>query len=121
MSTRLTASLIVCAASGLFTAGALIVNPEPARTPAAPVASPSGTPTLVIQDFAFGAITVSPGAVVSVSNLDGETHTVTADDGSFDQSVDGGGTASFAAPTTAGTYSYVCDIHPSMHGQLVVG
>lgn len=64
---------------------------------------------------------VAPGASVTVANLDGEPHTVTADDGSFDQGVDGGASAAFVAPATPGTYSFVCRIHPSMHGQIVVG
>lgn len=121
MSTRLTASLVVCAAAGAFAAAALIVNPEPARPPAAAAATATaGAPTLSIQNFAFTPITVAPGAAVTVTNLDGEPHTVTADDGSFDQQVDGGASATVTVPATPGTYSYVCRIHPSMRGELVV-
>jgi len=120
MSHRLTPSLVVCAAAGAFTAGALIVNPEPARSPAAAAASSPAAPVLRVHDFVFAPVTASAGAVVTVSNADGEAHTVTADDGSFDQTVDAGATASFTAPLTPGTYAFVCAIHPSMHGQLVV-
>jgi plastocyanin len=120
MSTRLTASLVVCVASAAFTAAALIVNPEPARTPATAAAGSPDVPRLEIQDFAFSAVTASPGATVTVDNLDGEPHTVTATDGSFSQGIDAGGSATFAAPSTPGTYSYICNIHPSMQGQLVV-
>jgi plastocyanin len=120
MSTRLTAPLVVCAAAATFAAAALIVNPEPARTTVAVAQGAPGGSTLSIQDFAFTPVTVAPGASVTVTNLDGEPHTVTADDGSFDRSVDSGASATFAAPTRPGTYPYVCTIHPSMHGLLVV-
>lgn len=78
--------------------------------------------TITIAGFGFGSpLTVKPGSQVTVKNNDGVTHTVTADDGkSFSVSVDGNGTASFAAPSTAGTYPFHCTIHPQMHGSLVV-
>jgi len=46
-------------------------------------------------------------------------HTFTADDGSFNIELDpnGGGTQTFA---TAGTFTYHCEIHPSMKGTVVV-
>ena len=56
------------------------------------------------------------------ANRDAEPHTVTAVDGSFDSGPIGSGLAvSFAAPAAPGTYAFVCTIHPSMTGQLVVG
>ena len=79
--------------------------------------------TSQIADFSFGQPrTVAAGAVVQVSNADAEAHTLTAEDGTFDTgSVDGGTVVSFTAPTVPGTYSFYCDIHPSMTGSLVVG
>ncbi|MFK8023007.1 MAG: cupredoxin domain-containing protein [Ilumatobacter sp.] len=90
-------------------------DPEPA--PATPAA-----PAIDIVNFAFaGDLTVAAGAVVEVTNVDGAPHTVTADDGSFDTGTLGGGAAgSFVAPSAAGTYSFICTIHPSMTGQLTV-
>ena len=80
-----------------------------------------GTPTLAIQDFHFSAATVSPGSTLTVTNLDEAPHTVTAADGSFDSGrISGGGNGSLVAPTTPGTYSFYCDIHPSMVADLVV-
>lgn len=38
----------------------------------------------------------------------------------FDAEVKGGGTDTFTAPTTPGSYAYHCTFHPGMHGTLVV-
>lgn len=88
------------------------------ETPAPPD-SASGPPT--IQGYKFPALTAAPGATVSVIDGDGEPHTVTADDGSFDTgSFDGSAPGTFVAPTEPGTYPIHCTIHPSMHGTLTV-
>jgi plastocyanin len=63
---------------------------------------------------------VKAGSKVEVRNEDSATHTVTADDGSFDtKDVSAGGEASFTAPSTPGTYKFHCSIHPSMTSELV--
>jgi plastocyanin len=76
--------------------------------------------TLTISGFAFGPpLTVSPGATVSVRNLDSAPHTVTG--ATFDSgTVAGGSVGSFTAPTVAGTHRLTCEIHPSMTGSLTV-
>jgi plastocyanin len=82
-----------------------------------------GAPTITIKDFEYGApLTVAPGAVVTVTNIDAAAHTVTADQGTaFDVDVRGsGGTATFTAPSAPGSYSFYCTYHPSMHGTLIV-
>jgi plastocyanin len=67
-------------------------------------------------------LTVSPGAKVTVSNQDSATHTLTATgDKAFDTGdVGPGKSVTFTAPTKAGSYSYLCDIHQYMTGTLVV-
>ena len=135
MSTRITGSLVVCATAGLFTLGALLLDPSPSRPPVSPAPfaatttakpggagakQPAATASLVIADFGFAPVTARPGAAVTVTNRDGEAHTVTASDRSFNVRVNGNGTATFAAPTAPGTYAFVCSIHPSMRGRLVV-
>jgi plastocyanin len=82
-----------------------------------------GAPTITIKDFEYGApLTVAPGAVVTVTNMDAAAHTVTADQGpAFDVDVrESGGTATFTAPSAPGSYSFYCTYHPSMHGTLIV-
>jgi plastocyanin len=75
-----------------------------------------------IEKFAYQTpVSVSPGATVTVMNMDGEAHTVTADSGSaFDVKAAPGASTTFTAPTKPGTYAFHCKIHSTMHGTLVV-
>lgn len=77
-----------------------------------------------IKDFAFSpvAITVKPGAKITVTNQDSVGHTLTSDDGkSFDTGVlVQGKSAVVTAPATAGSYPFHCTPHPYMKGTLVV-
>ncbi|WP_216870305.1 cupredoxin domain-containing protein [Modestobacter excelsi] len=75
-----------------------------------------------IEDFGYQVPeSVSPGATVSVMNMDGEAHTVTADEGdAFDAQVTGDATGTFTAPMTPGSYPFHCTYHSNMHGVLVV-
>lgn len=75
-----------------------------------------------IQDFNYlpPSLTVAAGTTVRWINRDEETHTVTSTAGAF-------GSAgldlkeeyahTFTAP---GVYPYACDLHPQMHGTIVV-
>jgi plastocyanin len=138
----LTASLVVCLAAAGLAVGALIVHPgsEPqssgsvvagAPTSQSPYGGGSGadngggaaaaTATIEISDFAFSDVTVAPGATITVVNRDDFPHTVTEADGAFSSGpVDGGGTGSFVAPTTPGTYEIHCNFHPQMSGTITV-
>jgi plastocyanin len=119
---KLTGSLIVCAAAGLFTVGALVLN-DGSTTTAASSGGPEVGPTtqVEISDFTFAAAPVAPGSTVTVANRDGESHTLTAANGSFDTGqIPSGKAVAFLAPSAPGTYQIVCTIHPSMHSELVV-
>ena len=82
--------------------------------------------TLTIKNFAFSpsSLTVSAGATVTVRNDDSATHTVTAvnpHQGAFNTgNVGPGGTVTFTAPSSPGSYPYICMIHQFMHGTLTV-
>ena len=75
-----------------------------------------------MSGFAFSpaSMTIKAGTALTWTNADNATHTVTADDGSFDS----GNVASSATFThtfaTAGTFAYHCNIHSSMHGTITV-
>lgn len=78
--------------------------------------------SVAISDFAFVApeITVATGAEVTWTNSDSFAHSVVATDGSFRSESLGNGesfSTTFGAP---GTFDYVCGIHPSMAGTVVV-
>lgn len=118
---KITGSLIVCVTAAAFTATVLLVNPEPTPRPVAAAAEPGAPPTITISQFTFTPVTVTPGATLTIDNLDGVEHTVTATDGSFDSGVIAtNGVVGLVAPTAPGVYSFLCAIHPSMRGQLTV-
>lgn len=85
----------------------------------------TGANTVVISDFAFApaTLTVGPGTKVTVINKDATTHTLTstASPKAFDTGdIAQGASTSFTAPAKPGTYSYICEIHQYMQGELVV-
>lgn len=91
----------------------------------ASAASPSAGGTRVtIDDFTFrpAALTVAPGAKITVVNSDTTTHTLTATKGaSFDTGdLAPGRRATVTAPSKAGTFPWDCTIHPFMKGTLTV-
>lgn len=72
------------------------------------------------QAYQPSSATVTAGGEVTWSNVDDIPHTVTAEDGTWDSgNLEPGADFSFTAEEP-GTYDYVCSIHPSMQGQLVV-
>lgn len=93
----------------------------PVPTPTAAAASPEATNKVSIVDFAFNPVgsTVKAGTSVTWTNQ-GRTHTVTADDGTFDSGRIAGGATFSMTFKKAGTYAYHCAIHPAMVGQVVV-
>ncbi|MBT2526830.1 cupredoxin domain-containing protein [Streptomyces sp. ISL-99] len=88
--------------------------------------SPSGPKDarITIKNFTFkpADLTVGPGTKVTVINEDSTPHTVTASDSkAFDTgNIAAGKTVTFTAPTSAGTYAYICTIHQYMKGSLTV-
>jgi plastocyanin len=96
--------------------------PADSGSAAAPEA-PQGANAVNISNFAFApaTLTVPAGTTVTWTNKDEEPHTVVSSDGSTFHSPGMGtdATYSFTFPD-AGTFDYVCSIHPMMHGTVVV-
>ncbi len=91
-------------------------QPQPGPTPGGNAAN------VVMQNFNFNpaTLTVAPGTTVTWTNRDTETHTVTADDNSFNSpGINPGGTYSRAF-NTADTITYHCTPHPEMRGTIIV-
>ena len=111
---RLALALILsCAAS----ASALAQNVSNSAT-----ITPPATVTVPIKNFAFMPmeVDVPVGGSVTWKNLDGEPHTVTSTDGAFKSgALDEGDSFTFKF-TKAGTYPYICSIHPQMRAKVVV-
>ena len=99
--------------------GPTSTSAEPTKTSVIP-----GEARIVIENFAFSPadLQVRPGEKVTVVNRDSASHTVTATgDKAFDTgTIRAGATATFTAPSTPGSYSYLCTIHPNMKGTLTV-
>ncbi|HLZ27568.1 MAG TPA: plastocyanin/azurin family copper-binding protein, partial [Chloroflexota bacterium] len=71
--------------------------------------------------YAPGTLRVQPGSWITWSNAGQDPHTVTAIDGSFDSgNLDPSEGFSWFFPD-AGTFPYVCTLHPWMKGKVIVG
>jgi LPXTG-motif cell wall-anchored protein len=79
-------------------------------------------PTVTVADFQFtpATITIHVGDTVTWVNHGPSAHTATASNGSFNTGVLQKGQSASHTFTTAGTFSYICSIHPFMHGTVVV-
>ncbi len=75
-----------------------------------------------IADFSFSPadIEIEAGTEVTWSNADPTPHTVSARDGSFDSETLDSGSEYAATFSRAGTFAYLCQIHPSMRGTIRV-
>ena len=96
--------------------------------------------TTTIHAFAFSphALSVPEGSLVTWTNQDDITHTVTSGtpgtqgtpgvtkdvspspDGAFDQELAGAGATATVTFDQAGTFTYFCRIHPGMTGEVTV-
>lgn len=108
--------------AGTGDAPAMSGMPPMPSTGSLATSAPVGPNAIDIDGFAFApaSLTVKAGSTVTWSNKDEDPHTVVADGGVFRSQVLGsGGTFSFTFPA-AGSFDYVCSIHPFMHGTVVV-
>jgi predicted lipoprotein with Yx(FWY)xxD motif/plastocyanin len=89
----------------------------------ASTAPPAGqSAAITIQNFSFSpaVLNIAAGTTVTATNKDGSPHTWTADNGSWNSgSLDQNESFSHKF-TTAGTFPYHCDIHPSMKATVNV-
>jgi plastocyanin len=92
-----------------------------------PTSSENAVPTVVeIREFKFepATLTVHEGDTVEWKNDDNVPHTVTADGDGQKPIFDSGNIQTGAAwryvAQQKGTYSYICTLHPNMHGKLIV-
>ena len=90
--------------------------------------APAGTASIVITNFVFvpARLSVTPGERILVKNEDSVAHTLTATPGSSPTAVFNSGNIPagkskyVTAPSTAGTYQYLCSIHNFMNGEITV-
>jgi plastocyanin len=100
-------------------------NPADESSPAE-TTKPSGeaerSVKVEIVDFLYDPepAEVAVGGKVIWQNMDSAPHTATADDGSFDTGTLEEGKLKSESFKEAGTYSYFCEIHPTMKGTVEV-
>lgn len=81
----------------------------------------SGT-TVSIAGFAFSPneLHAKVGDTITWTNNDSMSHTVTSDTDAFDSGTLAPGKTFTHTFTTAGTFAYHCNIHPSMSAKVIV-
>jgi plastocyanin len=88
----------------------------------APSGEASKSEKVDIVEFTYqpDPVTVQVGGKVTWQNQDTAPHTATADDGSFDTGTIEKGKTGSETFKEAGTFTYFCEIHPTMHGTVEV-
>lgn len=81
------------------------------------------TTDVAVKNFSFSPeqVTIPLDGNVKWTNADSTSHTITANDGSFDSGSKPGGGTFERTFTAAGTFTYFCAIHTSMQGTVQVG
>jgi len=123
MAFLVVAVALVAAACGDDDSGSTTTTAATTTAPTtATTAAPGGGSAVTVQGFAFSPddLTVSVGTTVTWTNQDGFDHTTTADDGSWNGPLSGGGGSFVFTFDTAGTFEYHCNIHPSMTATVTV-
>lgn len=111
--------------------------PTPAETSRQPTAAPQistvatsgetgavvpvshAEPSIKALESTQRTLFVTVGADITWNNDDGVTHTVTSNQGWFNQQVEPGDSFSWQ-PTRAGIYRYHCEIHDNIQGTIIV-
>ena len=121
------ASMLVLAACGAGASGAASTAPSTTLAQTAPSSPavpspPAATATVGILNFKFtpATLTVKVGTTVTWTNMDAIAHTVNFATGDVNSSTLNQNDHFTHTFTAAGTYDYICSIHPFMHGSVTV-
>ena len=95
---------------------------ESTESEPAPSGEASKSENVDIVEFTYqpDPVVVAVGGKVIWQNQDTAPHTATADDGSFDTGTIEKGKTGSETFKEAGTFTYFCEIHPTMHGTVEV-
>jgi plastocyanin len=102
------------------TAGALFIGWAGLGMAAVPAAPTTHTIVIVGMKFVPESLTVRRGDTVRWVNEDFFPHTATAQDRSFDSGDIGTNKTWAYVAKHDGTFAYVCTLHPTMKGTLIV-
>jgi plastocyanin len=95
---------------------------DPTESEPAPSGEAAKSEKVDIVEFTYqpDPVVVQAGGKVIWQNQDAAPHTATADDGSFDTGTIEKGKIGSETFKEAGTFTYFCEIHPTMHGSVEV-
>lgn len=98
------------------------VPSETATTTGGGGSSGGATVEVKMEGMAFSpqTVTIKVGDTVNWTNMDQPPHNATAVDKSWKTSTFGTGESGSVTFTTAGTFPYICTVHPSMTGTVIV-
>ena len=102
--------------------GSSAAEPESTESEPAPSGEAAKSEKVEIVEFTYepDPVVVQVDGKVIWQNQDTAPHTATADDGSFDTGTIEKGKLGSATFKEAGTFTYFCEIHPTMHGTVEV-
>jgi plastocyanin len=126
MKTKLFTTLVLLAimVSACSTPAAPSATQATSYPPAAAQASGGSVNAaqIMITNFNFDpeTITIKAGSTVTWTNQDSVAHTVVAQDGSWKSESLAKGTSFSYTFDKPGTYAYICSIHPTMKGTIIV-
>jgi plastocyanin len=113
---NLAATLLFATILAALLCGALYLRPG--------LAASDAKAAVTIDNYAFGprTLTVKRGTTVTWTNKDDDVHTVKSDEGpqTFKSSALDTGDSFSVTFDKAGTYQYICSIHPHMQGKIIV-
>ncbi len=98
---------------GTIVVGGLPVDPD---TPA----PDNGSVSIIDRSFRPADLTIAAGGTIEWANDDGEAHTVTSSQGTFQSGILAAGATFSQTFEQAGSYPYFCAIHPEMRGTINV-
>ena len=114
---KFVAPLAVLAAFVALAPLAVLSDPSPSPSP---TAAPAATVHIKNSAYAPQSVKISVGQTVAFVNDDDFSHTVTADDKSYDSGDMPKGARFTHTFTKAETSNYTCTYHPFMKGSVVV-
>ncbi len=117
---EMTATVVVVGADGEAPPPAPPAPPPPAPDPPPAPPPAAGGVTIADNSFTPATLTVTVGSTVTWANSGALPHTVTDAAGSFDSGILLAAETYSRTFTTAGTFAYLCTIHPEMTGTVTV-
>ncbi len=105
----------------LDAAGGFITEEESESTPEEGAASEGGEEAVTIDMFRFmpATIEIPVGTTVTWTNQELNPHSVVANEGAFESEVLGDGESFTFTFEEAGSFPYICGLHPNMKGEVV--